>query len=189
MVAKKWHVAKRLTDRLRALTDIPAVDYLFNEHDANLPDTGGIANTLAKRERHRKALIKLLFDQFESDRLVLCADPSALSLITDLVNYRAEVRVLFLDCAFDDDYVRGHMSRVGLVSETAPDEVFNRLLSIVKSDLEHEAERLRESEFPHFASVSAGASVDQNTAAIARILDLPEARARELAETPHLFAD
>lgn len=189
VVAKKWHVAKRLTDRLRALTDIPAVDYLFNEHDANLPDTGGIANTLAKRERHRKALIKLLFDQFESDRLVLCADPSALSLITDLVNDRAEVRVLFLDCAFDDDYVRGHMSRVGLVSETAPDEVFNRLLSIVKSDLEHEAERLRESEFPHFASVSAGASVDQNTAAIARILDLPEARARELAETPHLFAD
>lgn len=75
IVAKKWHIAKRLTAAIRRHTDIPAVDYLFNELEAHLPDMGGIETTLAKRERHRRALVKMLFVQFESPCVALCLDP------------------------------------------------------------------------------------------------------------------
>lgn len=189
LVAKKWHVAKRLTERIRALTTIPAVNYVFNELDANLPEMGGVANTLAKRERHRRALVKLLFDQFETSNLVLCVDPSALSLIADFANDRAEARILFMDCRFDEDYLRGHMGRVGLVSDSAPADVVERLLPVVRSDLEHEADRLKESGFKHLATLAEHHPVARNAAAIAGFLGLSEQVGSELAKTPHLFAD
>ena len=189
VVAKKWHVAKRLTAAIRAATDIPAVDYVFNEQDAHLPDMGGVASTVDKRERHRRALVKLMFEQFGSDRLVFCVDPSAVSLIADFDADRAQTRVLFVDSRFDDDYVRGHMGRVGLVSPDAPSDIVHRLLPIVRNDLQHEADRLREAGFRHLATISESAGPDRNAAALAAFLGVPEPQARALAETPHLFAD
>lgn len=189
VVAKKWHIAKRLTAAIRATTDVPAVDYLFNEEEAHLPDMGGIATSVGKRERHRRALVKLMFEQFSSDRLVFCVDPSALSLISDFNEDRAETRVLFVDSRFDDDYVRGHMGRVGLVSPGAHAEVVDRLLPVVRSDLEHEADRLKEAGFRRLVTISETAGVDRNAAALAAFLGVTEDQARRLAETPHLFAD
>ena len=49
VTCKKWHVAKRLVDRVRDVTGIPAVHYLFNEAATDLPDLGGIQTTLEKR--------------------------------------------------------------------------------------------------------------------------------------------
>jgi Family of unknown function (DUF5928)/Core-2/I-Branching enzyme len=46
VTCKKWHVAKRLTERIRAETNLPCVDYLFNEASTPLPDLGGIQSTL-----------------------------------------------------------------------------------------------------------------------------------------------
>ncbi|WP_282602301.1 DUF5928 domain-containing protein [Paracoccus sp. PARArs4] len=189
IVAKKWHVAKRLTDAIRRNTEIPAVDYIFNELQANLPEMGGVASSVGKRERHRRALVKLLFDQFGTDRLVFCADPSAVSLIKDFDDDRSETRVLFIETGLDDDYVRGHMGRVGLVSSDAPDDVVERLLPVVRNDLDHEADRLREAGLANLFTLSSDADEDRNTVALANFLGLTEDRARELARTPHLFAD
>ncbi|MBU2956425.1 DUF5928 domain-containing protein [Paracoccus sp. 1_MG-2023] len=189
IVAKKWHVAKRLTEAIRRHTDIPAVDYIFNELQANLPEMGGVASSVGKRERHRRALVKLLFDQFGTDRLVFCADPSAVSLIKDFDNDRSETRVLFIETELDADYVRGHMGRVGLVSPGAPDDLFQRLLPVVRNDLEHEADRLREAGFAHFFTMSQHADDDRNTVALANFLGVTDDRARDLVATPHLFAD
>ncbi|WP_405404039.1 DUF5928 domain-containing protein [Paracoccus sp. Ld10] len=189
VVAKKWHVAKRLTAAIRAATDIPAVDYVFNEQDAHLPDMGGVASSLDKRERHRRALVKLMFEQFDSDRLVFCVDPSAVSLIADFDADRTQTRVLFVDSRFDDDYVRGHMGRVGLVSPDAPTDIVQRLLPVVRNDLQHEADRLKEAGFRYLATISESAGPDRNAAALAAFLGVPEPQARALAETPHLFAD
>ena len=47
-------------------------------------------------------------EQFESDRLVLCLDPAAMYLIEDLVSDKADTRILLVEAAFDDEYVRGH---------------------------------------------------------------------------------
>lgn len=189
IVAKKWHIAKRLTDGIRATTDIPAVDYVFNELAANLPDMGGVASTLDKRQRHRRALVKMLFDQMETPNLVLCLDPSALSLIADFASDRAETRILFVDSPFDDDYLRGHMIRVGLVSVGTPSEVVDRLLPVVRGDLEHEAERLRDMDFARFEVISPERTTEHNAEAIQRFLDVPPETAQQLAEIPHLFAD
>lgn len=190
VVAKKWHVAKRLTAAIRARTEIPAVDYLFNEEEANLPDMGGVASTVAKRARHRRALVKLMFEQFGADRLVFCVDPSAVSLIADFDGDRSRTRVLFIESRFDDDYVRGHMGRVGLVSADAPAEVVDRLLPVMRSDLEHEADRLKEAGFAHLETIADGADPARNARALAAFLGVPVEEARAiLDDIPYLFAD
>lgn len=189
IVAKKWHVAKRLTQSIRDQTTVPAVDYIFNELDAGLPDMGGVASSVAKRERHRRALLRLLFDHFETRQMVLCIDPSALSLISDFTGDRAETRILFVDSHFDDHYLRGHMHRLGLISENMPEDIVERLLPAVRSDLEYESDQLRDMGFAHFHSIGETATDDINAQAIARFLDVSPEVAVELARTPHLFSD
>ena len=189
IVAKKWHVAKRLAARINAHSDIPAYGYVFNELQAGLPDLGGMASTLAKRERHRRALLRLLFDDTQSHRIALCIDPSALSLATDFAEDRAETRILFIDSDLDDDYIRGHMQRIGLTNSASPDEVVQRLIPVVRGDLRHEVERLRDMGFGHFNSIAEGRPVAENAAALARFLDVPAPIAEDLAQTPDLFTD
>ena len=77
VTCKKWHVAKRLVERVRGLTGAPAVDYLFNEQATALPDLGGIQTTIDKRMRHRRALVRMLFDHWQTDKLILCVDPGS----------------------------------------------------------------------------------------------------------------
>jgi hypothetical protein len=67
VACKKWHVAKRLVERDPAQTGIcRRCDYLFNEEATTpLPDLGGIQTTLEKRTRHRRALVRMLFDYWD----------------------------------------------------------------------------------------------------------------------------
>ncbi|MGN7868112.1 DUF5928 domain-containing protein [Paracoccus sp. 22332] len=189
IVAKKWHVAKRLTAAIRALTDIPAVDYIFNERDAGLPDLGGIASTVLKRERHRRALVRLLLDDYGSTRLALCLDPSALALIADFLADRAETRILFVDTPFSPDYLHGHMRRMGLAGPATPDAQIRQLLPVVESDLADEADRLRDLAAARLTVLSPLAPDAANADALARFLDVSPQVAHDLARTPHLFND
>lgn len=189
IVAKKWHIAKRLTARIREKTDIPALDYIFDEQDSGVPWLGGVASSLTKRHRHRRALLRLLFNELESDQLVMCLDTSAISLINDFVADKAITRILFIDNDFDEQYLRGHMRRVGLSGASMPEEVISQLLPIVRADLDQEAERLRDQAFENFEEIAQTTSVDRNAAAIARFLDVSDAVAHELANTPNLFKD
>ncbi|HMQ40126.1 MAG TPA: DUF5928 domain-containing protein [Paracoccus sp. (in: a-proteobacteria)] len=189
IVAKKWHVAKRLTAAIRRHTDIPAVDYLFNERDAGLPDLGGAETSVAKRERHRRALIRILMTEFDDSRLVICIDPSAFYLINDLAGDKAEARVLLIETDFDDDYLRGHLGRVGLANASTPPEVLDRLLPAVRGDLLQEAERLRETNLVGLTEISAEAGLARNSRAIADFLDIDEDSAGMIASTPNFFDD
>ena len=114
VTCKKWHVAKRLVERVRAVTNLPAIDYLFNEAARRLPDLGGIQSNLEKRTRHRRALVRMLFDYWQTDRLIFCIDPASTELMQDFYNDRAKVRLLEIDCDFTDDYLVGH-ARAGRV--------------------------------------------------------------------------
>ncbi|MDO5529339.1 MAG: DUF5928 domain-containing protein [Paracoccus sp. (in: a-proteobacteria)] len=189
VITKKWHVAKRLTAAIRTHTDIPAVDFLFNETEANLPDMGGVEKTVQKRERHRRALIRMLFTEFGSTQLVLCVDPSALALLHDLTGDNARARMLFIEAGFDDDYIRGHIARVGLAGEATAEDVVTRLLPVVRADLDHEAERLRDSGFEHLSEISPGAPEARNIARLAAFLEVPEEIAASIIRTPYLFDD
>ncbi len=116
-MCKKWHVAKRLVDRIRHMTNIPCIEYLFNEEATVLPDLGGIQSTMGKRHRHRRALMRMLFDYYDTDRLIICLDPSNLDLLHDFCADRSVTRLLEVDCNFSDEYLIGHSMRVGLAGE------------------------------------------------------------------------
>lgn len=189
LVAKKWHLAKRLAARIRAMSDIAATGYVFNEKEADLPDLGGAGKTLDKRHRHRKALIRLLFDQFETDKMVICLDPSALDMILDLAADKAATRVMLIETEFDDDYLRGHFGRVGLAGPQTPPEVLDRLLPTVRQDLEHEHERLRDLGLDSFYTLSPRRSPDENARALAQFLGIAQDQAAEILADPQIFTD
>lgn len=190
MVAcKKWHVAKRLVDRVRATTNLPAVEYLFNEAATPLPDLGGLQTGVEKRMRHRRALVRMLFDYWEGDWLILCVDPANTDLIQDFYNDRARVRLLEIDCDFTDDYLIGHARRVGLAGANAPAAVLAQLLPTIRYDVRFESDRLRDMNLANHGRMRQAASVDENAAVLAEFLDIPVATARDIAATDYLFVD
>lgn len=189
VTCKKWHVAKRLVDRVRQTTNLPALDYLFNEAATELPDLGGIQSTIEKRTRHRRALVRMLFDYWQTDRLVFCIDPANVDLMQDFFNDKAKVRLLEIECDFTDDYLIGHAKRVGLASERTPRETIDRLLPTIRYDVRFESDRIRDAGFGSFYRIRQSASVDENTLPLAEFLDIPIDKAREIAATEYLYVD
>ncbi len=189
VTCKKWHVAKRLVERVREVTDIPAITYLFNETATELPDLGGIQTTLEKRTRHRRALVRMLFDYWHSDRLLFCLDTANIDLMQDFYNDRAAVRLLEVECDFSDDYIIGHARRVGLAGENTPKETLDRLLPTIRFDVAFESDRIRDAGFGGYHRIRQGADAAENAVPLAHFLGIPVAMAREIAATPHLFTD
>ncbi|MBN9886297.1 DUF5928 domain-containing protein [Salipiger abyssi] len=189
VVCKKWHVAKRLLGRIRKMTNIPCIDYLFNEESCALPDLGGIQSTMGKRHRHRRALMRMLFDYYESDRLIICMDPSNLDLLEDFCGDRAVTRLLEIECQFSDSYLVGHALRVGLAGDRTPAETLSRLLPTIRNDMVHESDRIRDANFDNHLRVRETDPPEINAVALAAFLGLEEDKARAIAETEHLFAD
>ncbi|PVA07571.1 DUF5928 domain-containing protein [Thalassorhabdomicrobium marinisediminis] len=189
VACKKWHVAKRLVGSIKHHTNIPAIDYLFNEEDTDLPDLGGIQTTLEKRTRHRRALMRMLFDYYDTDRLIICLDTANFDLMQDFFSDRSTTRLLELECEFSDDYLIGHAKRVGLAGEQTGDETMQQLLPTIRYDVIYESDRIRDAGFAHHGRLHESNSPDENTPPIAQFLSVTEDVARSIAQTPYLFAD
>jgi hypothetical protein len=189
VTCKKWHVAKRLVDRVRQTTHTPALEYLFNEASTALPDLGGIQTTLEKRTRHRRALMRMLFDYWQTDRLVICIDPGNVDLMQDFYNDKAKVRLLEIECDFTDDYLVGHAKRVGLAGDSTPQDTIDRLLPTIRYDVKFESDRIRDAGFTNLSRLRQSASVEENTVPLAEFLGIPLDKAREIAATAYLFVD
>src|SRR5690606_37922653 len=117
---------------------LPAVDYLFNEEATALPDLGGIQSSIEKRMRHRRALVRMLFEHWGTDRLVLCVDPGSIELIQDFRHDRSRLRLLEIDCDFTDDYLFRHARRVGLAGPNTPGVAMDHLLTTIRYDVKFE---------------------------------------------------
>lgn len=189
IACKKWHVAKRLVAAIGHHTNVPAVEYLFHEEDTALPDLGGIETSLEKRARHRRALMRMIFDHYESDRLVICLDTSSLDLMSDFFADRATVRLLEVECRFDDEYLIGHARRVGLAGPQTGDGTLARLLPTIRHEMIFERDSMRDAKFPNTTRISETGSVDENAHAISQFLSVNMDVAQSLAETPYLFVD
>ena len=189
VVCKKWHVAKRVLQRIRQLTNLPAIEYLFNEEDTPLPDLGGLQNTLEKRTRHRRALMRMLFDYYQTDRLIVCMDPGNLDLLNDFASDRSITRILEIECQFSDDFLTGHAMRVGLAGERTSQETLDRLLPTIRNDMVFESDRIRDAQFENHDRMRETASLEENAVALGRFLNVPHDKAIEIAENDHLFAD
>jgi hypothetical protein len=186
---KKWYVAKRLVGSIKHHTNIPCIDYLFNEDDTDLPDLGGIQTTLSNRTRHRRLLMRMLFDYYETDRLIICLDTANLDLMQDFFNDRSTTRLLELECEFSDDYLMGHAKRVGLAGDQTADETMAQLLPTIRYDVVYESERIRDAGFENHSRLRELASPDENTPFIKDFLSVTEDVARGIAQTPYLLAD
>ncbi|AXC50496.1 glycosyl transferase [Paracoccus suum] len=190
VVCKKWHVAKRLTAAIREGAGLAAVDYLFNEEDAGLPDLGGIEKSLGKRQRHRRALIRLLFQQLERRRLVICVDPHGAGMIADFISDRIETRVLLIETRLDVDYLRGHILRTGLAGAAPQPAAVERLLPMVRGELEQEVERVRDVAGDRLLTLDQDASAGHNAAQLGLFLGVEtDEAAGILARVPGLFDD
>jgi len=189
VICKKWHVAKRLVERMRSVTGLPAVDYLFNEASTPLPDLGGIQSTLEQRTRHRRALVRMLFDYWETDTLIVCIDPANVDLMQDFAADKSTVRLLEVDCDFSDEYLIGHARRVGLAGERTPQEVIDRLLPTIRYDVKFESDKIRDADFSNLRRIREAAPSAENAVALAAFLDISIEKAREIAETNYLFVD
>lgn len=189
VACKKWHVAKRLLERIQQVTNLPTIEYLFNEENTPLPDLGGIQTTLEKRTRHRRALMRMLFDYYETDRLVFCIDPSNFDLVQDFYSDRSVTRLLEIECQFSDDYLIGHARRVGLAGERTSRETLERLIPTIRNDFAHEADRIRDAGFPHYHRIREIDTPEENAEKIAAFASIPHEQAQEIARTDYLFAD
>jgi hypothetical protein len=189
VICKKWHVAKRLLAALRQHINAPAVEYLFNEEHAGLPDLGGLQNGLQKRMRHPRALVRRLFDHFNSTRLIICADPMHIGLLRDFTADPAVVRLLQIECSFSQAYLAGHAKRVGLASDNTSDTTFARLMPTLRRDITFEADRLRDAGFANHLRLRENADPAENAEALAKFLGLPAEKLRTVVEDRALFAD
>ncbi|MEO1420948.1 MAG: DUF5928 domain-containing protein, partial [Pseudomonadota bacterium] len=189
VTCKKWHVAKRLLEQVRQVSNTPSIEYLFDEEVTWLPDLGGIQTTLAKRARHRRALIRMLFDYFDTDRLIICMDPSNLDLMRDFSGDRSLTRILEIECVFTDDYLLGHARRVGLAGDRTPAETIRTLLPTIRNDVRYESDAIRDEEFPEFYRLREKSSVEDNSEALGAFFSISKDNAKQVASTDYLFVD
>ncbi|MCB4454942.1 DUF5928 domain-containing protein [Leisingera sp. McT4-56] len=189
VICKKWHVAKRLLEKVRHATNIPAIEYLFNEEDTPLPDLGGIQAALMKRTRHRRALVRMLFEYYGSDQLIICLDPADIDLMNDFHSDRSTTRFLLIECDFSEDYLTGHAHRVGLAGERTPQLALERLLPSIRNDIHHEADRIRDAGFSQLYQMRESSSPEENASQLSGFLGLSAEQARQIAGTRYLFAD
>ncbi len=190
VVSKKWHVAKRLLEQIRKVSNVPAIEYMFNEEGCPLPDLGGIQSTVAKRHRHRRALMRMLFDYFDSNQLIVCIDPGSVDLLQDFAGDRATTRILQMDCLFSDNYLTGHARRVGLAGERTPQATLERLLPTIRNDIVFESDRIRDAGFAHFSRMEEAADPAAQAGALKAFLpQLTDDQALDIAGTHYLFSD
>ena len=189
VVCKKWHVAKRLLETAKRVTRTRGLEYMFDEASCEIPHLGGLERTLEKRNRHRRAVMRLLFDFYGVDRLIICLDPNNVDLMRDFMNDQSSARILEIQCTFTDDYLIGHAQRVGLAHDGTPDGVVEHLLPTLRHEFDYEATRIREAGFSNHWRVREDRSSDENAVAIAEFFGCDMDAAREIAETPHLYSD
>mgnify|MGYP000073362442 CR=1 FL=1 len=187
VASKKWDVGLALSRRLSALAGVPAVGYLFNDEGTPLPDLGGIETSLAKRARHRRALLRLLYDACRSDRLLICIDPGSFELIEDFSTDRATTRVLEVDSRMSDDWLAGHARRIGLAGEHTPKARLEQLLPTLRGDIAAESARLRDAGLARLTVLREGADAAETARALAAFAGVPPETAARLAAAPDLF--
>ncbi|MBV1865162.1 MAG: beta-1,6-N-acetylglucosaminyltransferase [Rhodobacteraceae bacterium] len=189
LMCKKWHVAKRFLEVAEYLTGITGVAYLFNELDTPMPNLGGIENSLSKRLKHRRAVMRLIYDHNDTDRMIICADTGDIDLLDDFYADHCTTRVLEISCTFDEEYLIGHAIRTGLAGENSSADTLKRIVPPIRMDFAYERNQVRDRNYPNFFSISDRHDPKTNTAQIAAFLEIPEDTARQIAQTPHLFAD
>jgi hypothetical protein len=189
VICKKWHVARRFADEVSFASNVAMLDYIFDEEDIHLPDLGGIGTTIDKRTKHRRELLRMLFEHYGNDRLLFCLDPANIDLLRDVYAGRNATRTLAIECALSDSYLEGHARRIGLVARDTPPATVTRLLPTLRNAVQAETDAIHAAGFPSAFRIREQASPEENAKAIEGFLGLPAESALRIASHPTLFAD
>ncbi len=181
VLCKKWHVGKRMADEFAKANGIKSLGYVFDESGSGLPDLGGVEHSRPKRNRHRRAFLKLVYEQLETDALTICLDPSNLETLADFAGDRCHLRVLDVGCIFDDAYLSGHAQRIGLSDDQTRTEVSDALIVALRNNIRVDRETLQEMGLPELFSIHEKTSADTNAVALAAFLKIPQHRAEKIA--------
>ena len=144
---------------------------------------------MAKRARHRRAFLRMVFDEMDTDRLVICLDPSDIDIVTDFYSDQSATRLCEIRVTLDDPYLIGHARRIGLAGETTAPATLDRLLPTIRADMIHERERLRDVDLKDHYILREGAEEAANARVLEAFLPIDAPTALALARTPHLFVD
>lgn len=171
-----------LEQAICAATGLPRLGYVFDDEAAALPGLGGIGTSLAKRARHRRALLRVLFDLYGADRLMICVDPGNFDVVRDFATDQGGARILSVEGGMDDATLTRIAVARGLATPETPPEVLAGLLAPLRQAARDEGERLHAAGFERLWRLREGRA--DGPAALAAFLGLPtEAAAAILRET------
>jgi len=183
VLCKKWHVGTRVAEAIAKASNIRSLGYIFDESGINLPDLGHLEDTRLKRNRHRRAFLKLLFERLETDSLTICLDPSNLDTITDFAGDQCQMRVLDVQCSFDDEYLAGHAQRIGLADGNISDEMRGSLTSALHNNIRADQDSLQEMGLPALYMINETASDEINGVALGYFMKISTSRAEKIAQS------
>lgn len=145
--AKLWHIGEAIEAKAAELASIPSLGYIFDDnHDLELP-LGGLESGLAKRGRHRIALMNMVYDAMQTEQLILCLDTGQADVLDELVRKIGDVRILLVDRPVSEAHIRGHARRAGLLDEESTEVEVKEVLKTLSFTFGHEVTHLRD----HFA--------------------------------------
>ena len=127
-IFQKWPVALCLVSRVKARTDINALAYLFNDDTVTLLNLGEIRASPSKRNRHRKALLRLVFDSNNDGRLLIFLGPADLYFIKNFCAGSPSARLLEIDSDLTDHRLTNHAIALGLITSQSSQAAIRRLL-------------------------------------------------------------
>ncbi|MGE4611985.1 MAG: DUF5928 domain-containing protein [Paracoccaceae bacterium] len=181
VVCKKWRVGKRVAEAVAVASNTQSLGYIFNEPGVNLPDLGRLEDSRVKRNRHRRAFLKLLFERLKTDSLTICLDPGNLKTIPDFADDRCQMRVLDVQCDFDTAYHEGRAQRTGLADENISAEMRSSLTSALHNNIGADHDSLLEMGLPALHMISQNTNNEKNGLAMAQFMKISPARAEKLA--------
>lgn len=181
VVCKKYHVGKRFMNAARRAGGPMAHGYVFDEDAGALPALGGIETSTPKRGRHRRAVLRMLLEYHDAERLMICVDPSNIDALRDIRDDQCNLRVMELRTDIDDDYLLGHAKRAGLLPDEARLEDCMPLIRTLDRQFRDDSNALRDLGLAHFYTLNLHDSADLAGEQIARFLDIPFKNGREMA--------
>jgi hypothetical protein len=131
----------------------------------------------------------MLFDYYETDRLLVCMDPNNIELLQDFCSDRSVTKLLEIECQFSDDYLKGHAMRVGLAGERTPPETLERLLPTIRQDMIFESDRIRDADFENHYRLRETDDPEKNAEKLAAFLAISQGNAHQVTASEHLFSD
>ena len=150
---------------------------------------GGILSNHQKKARHRRALMRMLYEYYETEKLAICLDPSNIDLLRDFVSDRNTTRVLEINCDFDDQYILGHARRIGLISDQTAVETLVKLLPSIRNDLKKESEVIGDLRLEFFYRIDEKGAVSRNASELSQFTDITIEQAQEIVTLDWIYSD